>query len=114
MAATAPREEIKDTLLDTAETLFQRYGYKKTTVEDIAHEAGVSRATVYLHLKCKEEIALAWLDRHNRRLRSEMEAISGLPEPPICRLKRMLLARVLFRFDIAYPYSQSLDDLLEA
>ena len=33
--------------LDAAETCFERYGVAKTTMEDIAKMAGVSRPTVY-------------------------------------------------------------------
>ena len=35
--------------------LIERYGYNKTTVADIAAEAGISKGAVYLHFKSKEE-----------------------------------------------------------
>ncbi len=116
MAHTALRlrEEVRETILEAAQRLFQRYGYKKTNVEDIAQEAGICRGTVYLYFKSKEEIALSWLERNNRRLRAELERIAGLEETPTGKLRQMLLARVLIRFDFAQPYTQSLDDLLAA
>lgn len=40
-------DEARDRLIDAAETCFSRFGVAKTTLEDIATEAGVSRATVY-------------------------------------------------------------------
>lgn len=40
---------VRDRLLAAAETCFNRFGVEKTTLEDIANEAGVSRATVYRH-----------------------------------------------------------------
>lgn len=39
--------DARDRLIDAAETCFTRFGVAKTTLEDIAAEAGVSRATVY-------------------------------------------------------------------
>jgi AcrR family transcriptional regulator len=43
-------------ILDAAAQVIIRQGYDKTTMSDIADEAGVSRGTVYLHFKGKEEI----------------------------------------------------------
>lgn len=39
--------------------MFIRYGFKKTTVEDISRDAGIGKGTVYLHFKDKEEILAA-------------------------------------------------------
>ena len=40
-------DAARDRLIDAAETCFTKFGPAKTTLEDIASEAGVSRATVY-------------------------------------------------------------------
>lgn len=40
-------EEARGRLIDAAEACFSRFGVAKTTLEDIASQAGVSRATVY-------------------------------------------------------------------
>ena len=38
-------------LLDAAASCYARFGLAKTTAEDVAREAGVSRATLYNKLK---------------------------------------------------------------
>jgi AcrR family transcriptional regulator len=43
-------------ILSAAAAVIVRQGYDKTTMSDIADEAGVSRGTVYLYFKGKEEI----------------------------------------------------------
>lgn len=45
-----PRERI----LDAASRLFLHYGYKRTTVDDIASEAGMAKGSFYLHFDSKE------------------------------------------------------------
>ena len=40
-------DAARDRLIDAAEACFTKFGPAKTTLEDIASEAGVSRATVY-------------------------------------------------------------------
>ena len=50
------RRRVRAQLLDTALRLFSEHGYIGVRVEDIAKEAGVSRATFYKHFAEREEI----------------------------------------------------------
>ncbi len=50
-------------ILDAAAAVIIRLGYDKTTMSDIAQEAGASRRTVYMYYKGKEEIFEALLYR---------------------------------------------------
>lgn len=43
-------------ILDCALKVFTRYGLRKTSIDDIAKAADISRQGVYLHFKSKEEI----------------------------------------------------------
>ena len=49
-------------ILKTATDLIIHYGYDKTTMEDIARGAGISRSTLYNHWKSKSDIvdAIIW------------------------------------------------------
>jgi TetR/AcrR family acrAB operon transcriptional repressor len=49
-------DERQQQILDAASAVIVRLGYDKTTLSDIADEAGVSRGTVYLYFKGKEEL----------------------------------------------------------
>jgi len=107
--------EMRDLILDAAERLLARFGYAKTTMEDIAQEAGIGRRTIYLHFPGKEEVALSSIDRIVERLLERLGDIArDNNAPPEARLRRMLLTRVLFRFDSVHDYYQSVDDLLRA
>jgi AcrR family transcriptional regulator len=57
------REERADRILDAALELFSRWGYKKTTIDDIAKQAGVAKGTIYLHWKTREALFEALLLR---------------------------------------------------
>ena len=46
----------KTDILKTAQGLFGQFGLKKITVEDIAQEAAVSKATIYKYFRNKNEI----------------------------------------------------------
>ena len=43
-------------VLETALTVFLRHGFRKTSMEDIAQAAGISRQGIYLHFKDKDAI----------------------------------------------------------
>jgi AcrR family transcriptional regulator len=50
---TDPRREA---ILESAFTQFSHYGFRKTSMEDIAKATGISRASLYSHFENKEEI----------------------------------------------------------
>jgi TetR/AcrR family acrAB operon transcriptional repressor len=56
-------EEREQRILDAASHLIIHYGYDKTTVSDIAQEAGVSKGAIYLHFDSKDELFEALLLR---------------------------------------------------
>jgi len=72
MAASRSRPSDRRTrLLDAAEDLFVRWGFNKTSVEDIAQESGVSKGAVYLEFPGKEELLRAVLCREFARFAAD-------------------------------------------
>lgn len=63
-AATDTRAQ----LLEAAEVTFERYGIRKTTMEDIAQAAGVSRASVYRYFEHRDSLILEIVLRHGHEL----------------------------------------------
>ena len=49
-------EEVKAAILASAKRVFQKWGLNKTTMEDIAREAGKGKSTLYYYYKSKDEI----------------------------------------------------------
>src|SRR5687767_6742083 len=114
MAAIAPKEAVKDAILDATDRLLARYGYRKMTVEDIASEARIGKGTIYLHFASKEEVVLSHVDRIVERLKDRLNEICHSDATAAECLRQMLLTRVMFRFDSIQHYTQSLNDLLAA
>ena len=112
MTAIAPKEAVRDSILDATDRLLARFGYRKMTVEDIAAEAGIGKGTIYLHFTSKEEVVRSHIDRIVDRLNDRLREIARSNATTAERLRQMLLTRVLFRFDSIQHYTQSLNDLL--
>ena len=50
------KDPIREEILTGARELFERFGFKKTTMEDIAKQIGKSKSALYYYYKTKEEI----------------------------------------------------------
>lgn len=66
-SSPADVDDARSKLLDAAEKCFIRYGVMKTTVEDVAKTAKVSRATVYRYFGGRDDIILGVVTRDARR-----------------------------------------------
>ena len=82
MEAADDRALKRQRAADAALTVFQRYGFARTTMADIADAAGISRPALYLLFPNKEEIFAAAVrssnDRNLRAIRSEVTSLDGL------------------------------------
>ncbi|MEO3802483.1 TetR/AcrR family transcriptional regulator [Nonomuraea sp. B1E8] len=59
----ARQRERAHRILDAATELVLRWGYDKTTIDDVAKRAGVAKGTIYLHWKTRDELFTALLRR---------------------------------------------------
>ena len=66
------RQERAERILDAAAALILRWGYDKTTLDDIARQARVARGTIYLHWKTREELLMALITRERLKVGEEV------------------------------------------
>jgi AcrR family transcriptional regulator len=116
----------KDCILLEAAKCFARFGFKKTSVDEIAKQAGVAKGTVYLAAESKEDLYYQVLNREVRRWIAESSrvidrrpadvilaellwvATEHLDENPL--LKDLLLGAV---FDLLPTWKSQLEELRE-
>jgi AcrR family transcriptional regulator len=72
------RSEIRDAALE----IFARKGFENTTVQEIADKANISKGTIYLYFKTKEDILDAASQEILQQLEGELlQALDGLSDP---------------------------------
>lgn len=81
-----------DQIADAALRLFARYGYKRSAMDDIAREAGLAKATLYLHFKGKDDVFRAMLDLLGRRVEARCREVVAAKGPFPERLAALLQA----------------------
>ena len=68
-------------ILDAAIIEFERHGFRRVALEDVARRAGVSRTTIYRRFANKDELVGAVIERENVRLFADIAAELTQAEP---------------------------------
>ena len=61
-------ESRRAAILDAAQRMFGQYGYRRTSMDDIAREAEIGKGTIYLSFASKEEVFQALSQRLVERM----------------------------------------------
>ncbi|MBC7997109.1 MAG: TetR/AcrR family transcriptional regulator [Leptolyngbya sp.] len=92
----------REKILEAGTWLFGYYGFEKTTVDDIADRASISKGSVYLEFQNKEAILVAVVQQFTSR---ELERINKLVKeakaPYLDALKELLYGHVMSYWSIA-------------
>ncbi len=81
---------IVQKIMGAARHLFFRYGTRKVSIEEICHEAGVSKMTFYRHFKDKDDIAFRVLQKHFTDRMNEYEGVLNLDSSFEHKLEKIL------------------------
>ncbi|MGX9672870.1 TetR/AcrR family transcriptional regulator [Mycobacterium sp. HM-7] len=84
--STSGRKASTDDLFDAARAEFIRYGFRRTSMDDIARRAGVSSRTIYRRLGDKDEIVRAVVTREVANFLDMSVAVVGRLAKPEERL----------------------------
>lgn len=82
----------REGVLDAALGVFSRTGYAAATLDDVAHDAGVTRGAVYWHFDGKADLYSALVaERFGRAAVAIMAAAESAPTP-VAKLRALLVA----------------------
>jgi len=81
-------------IIEAAGVTFDRYGFKKTTMDDIAYAAGKGKSSLYYYFKNKEEVFEAVVDHEAEHLKDEIYEALNKTDRAIEKLRRYILIRM--------------------
>ena len=92
-------------ILQMARKLFARYGLKKTSMDDIAAEAKIGKATIYYYFKSKQEIFRTVVDREWAILKNAVREATSKEISPQRKLRAFILTRISHMHELVNLYN---------
>src|SRR6201998_4674674 len=84
LAAPTSTDDARERILAAAERCIDRHGIRKTTMDDVACEVGLSRPSVYRYFADRDDLLVELITRHARalldRARKSIARQSGLAD----------------------------------
>src|ERR1700759_586952 len=68
LAAPTSTDDARERILAAAERCIDRHGIRKTTMDDVANEVGLSRPSVYRYFADRDDLLIELINRHARAL----------------------------------------------
>jgi TetR/AcrR family transcriptional repressor of uid operon len=72
---TQYKTEIREKIVDAAIVTFSKHGYDRTRMDDIAETANLSKGTIYLYFKSKEELFYAISENNIKALKEQLSVL---------------------------------------
>jgi len=69
------KDKYREQIIKASSEIFSRYGFKKTTMEEIARSLRKGKSSIYYYYKSKEEIFEAVIDYEAQVLKSELSSV---------------------------------------
>ncbi|PJB00445.1 MAG: hypothetical protein CO128_00575 [Ignavibacteriales bacterium CG_4_9_14_3_um_filter_30_11] len=114
--------DLKLRILNSADELFLKYGFKKVTMDEIAQEMGISKKTIYKFFSSKKNLVLSIIDLKKQEVNNYLTNLMKDTELDfISKLKRLMnfIGTVTVRLtspiakDIQKNFPEVWNDLME-
>jgi len=107
------QENIREIIINVARNIFADFGFRKTTMEEIAHAARKGKSSIYHYFNSKEEIFNAVVEKETSALHLALsEAINSVSTPEE-KLKAYIQTRMDTISKLANLYSALKDEYLD-
>ncbi|MFO7756133.1 MAG: TetR/AcrR family transcriptional regulator [Bacteroidales bacterium] len=76
------KDKYRESIVSASSEIFRRFGYKKTTMDEIARALNKGKSSIYYYFKSKEEIFEAVIDHEAQVLKDELSAVVKRSDDP--------------------------------
>jgi AcrR family transcriptional regulator len=107
------KEELRRKVIVTAGKIFSRYGFKKTTMDEIAKALKMGKSSIYYYFESKEDIFEAVVLWEANILRNELTTAIKKVDSPIDKMKNYVFVRMKSFEKLANYYNAIFDKNLD-
>jgi AcrR family transcriptional regulator len=90
------RTFMETTIAQVAKAVFAERGYQQATLEEIAQRAGMSKATIYLYYKNKDDLFLHVVEKLAETTIAETAQAAEAPGAPLDKLAHIVHGKMAF------------------
>ena len=109
---TANKKDVnRENILKIAREIFSKYGYKKTTLDDIANAVRKGKSSLYYYFKSKEDLFQAVIMKEVDILAYELEIVINRNTDPVDKLRDYILTKMATFRNLANFYHAIENDL---
>lgn len=102
-----PEGDVKSLILETAAAYFARFGFHKTTMNEIARHMHKAKGGIYYYFESKEALFNEVLKRELNNIKLELTRIIAISEDSLTTLKKYILTRLKLVKDV-FTYRETL------
>jgi AcrR family transcriptional regulator len=107
------KDDVSEIILNSAKTIFARYGFKKTTMDEIAQAARKGKSSIYHYFKGKEDIFKAIVEKEADELSAAIAKAINAETTSEKKIRAYVLARMKGINNLTNLYSALKDEYLE-
>jgi AcrR family transcriptional regulator len=107
------KDITRENIIVAASIAFSKFGYKKTTLDDIASFTNVSKTGIYYYFKNKEEVFNEVIKKEAEKLQGTLSDAIKQESRPVDKLFAYVNTRMLYMENISNYYSALKHDLLD-
>jgi AcrR family transcriptional regulator len=101
----------RETILQIAQEIFSKYGYKKTTLDDIANAVRKGKSSLYYYFSSKEDLFQAVIAKEVDILKQALEKVVFRSMDPEEKLREYILTKLTTFRDLANLYNALENDV---
>jgi len=106
-------KDVKEMIIEAARGIFARFGFSKTTMDEIAKAAYKAKSSIYHYFKSKEEIFREIVVKESRTLKEEITKAINQEDNPQKKLRAYVITRMHTLQKLANFYSALKDEYLK-
>lgn len=104
--------DMREQIIGSAKEIFARFGFKKTTVDDIANSIHRAKSSIYYYFGSKEEIFEEVIRREYAYLKERLREALASEESPEGKLRSYVLTRLQVLLKVSNLYGAITSDYL--
>ena len=107
------KNDMKEIIINTSRDIFARFGFKKTTVDEIANSLYKTKSFIYHYFKSKEDIFRSVVEKESHLLKTEISDAIKKESIPQEKLRVYFITRIRILRRLANYYSVLTEEYFE-